>query len=252
MLPAMSDHWIDPVAFRLGHLAIRWYGVWVAAGFLAAVAHWTRLARWEGRRGGFGADFGVLVMVSGIAGSRLAYALSNPSEFLSDPINLVRINRGGLVFYGGFLLAVAAVWIMARIRRESYLGLLDFGVTGLALGHAFGRIGCFFNGCCYGIPAGAPWSCWSHGALRQPVQLFEAAFNLALWLLLTRTYRRRPPHGVVFACYLVSYGAWRFVAEFIRGDDRAFWLGWPVAQWISLALMAAGWALALRVRRPAA
>ncbi len=249
----VSANWIDPVVFATTSHRIYWYGVWFAAGFLAAVFHWSWLARRDGRRAGFGADFGFFIVLAGVLGARMAYALSHWAEFAQHPTLFIRLDRGGLIFYGGFIAATLTVFVIARITRQTPLALLDFAVTGLALGHALGRVGCFFNGCCYGVASNLPWACLSAGEYRHPVQLYEAAFNLALWIGLTRLYLRRVPHGVVFAAYLVAYGLWRFSIEFLRGDERLTWLALHAAQWISLASVAAGailWlALARRVRR---
>ena len=242
-------NWINPIAAKWDGHPIYWYGVWVAAGFLAAVLNWSWLARREGRRGGFGADFGLLVMLSGIIGSRLAYVLAHAAEYATRPADILRIDRGGLVFYGGFILATLAVWIFARARRESPLHHFDYAVTGLALGHAFGRAGCFFNGCCYGAESSAPWACLTAGATRQPVQLFEAVFNIGLWIALARRYRRGAAPGSVFGLYMLAYGSWRFVIEFWRGDERQVWLGLHAAQWISVGLILSGALLLLSARK---
>ena len=205
---------IDPVCFHLGSKAIYWYGVLSALGFVAAVWHWNRLARRDGRPAGFGSDFAFLVMFSGILGARLAYVLANAPEYAAHPLEILRIDRGGLIFYGGFLGACAAVYVFARRRGEHPLALGDFGVTGLVLGHAFGRLGCLLNGCCYGRPSDVPWHVWTAEAWRHPVQAYEALFNLALFAVLLRLYPRRPREGAVLALYLAAYGAWRFAAEF--------------------------------------
>jgi phosphatidylglycerol:prolipoprotein diacylglycerol transferase len=245
----MTNHWIDPVCFHAGGHPVHWYGLWVAAGFLAAVVHWTVLGRRDGRRAGFGADFGFLVMIAGIVGARLTYVLVHAADYAAHPLDAVRVERGGLIFFGGFALAILAIFGLARWHRLPALRLLDYGVTGLALGHALGRVGCFFGGCCYGLPTRLPWASLQAGELRHPVQLYEAAFNVALWILLTRTYLRKPAGGVVFALYLVLYGIWRFFAEFLRGDARQYLLGLHTAQVVSLASAAVGAILFFVVRR---
>jgi phosphatidylglycerol---prolipoprotein diacylglyceryl transferase len=231
---------IDPVCFTIGNRPIYWYGVMVALGFLVAVAHWNALGRRHGRPRGFGSDLGFVVMVSGILGARLAYVLSNFSHYAAHPIEVVRIDRGGLIFYGGFLGACAAIYVLARIRKEPPLGLGDFVVTGLPLGHTLGRVGCLLNGCCYGLPSDVPWRIYTADAFRHPVPLYEAAFNVILYVVLLRMYPRRRRDGDALALYLVLYGAWRYFIEFLRGDERAMWLGMSVAQAVSLALAAAG------------
>jgi phosphatidylglycerol:prolipoprotein diacylglycerol transferase len=242
---------IDPVCFTIGGRPVYWYGVMVALGFLAAVAHWGALGRREGRPGGFASDLGFLVMLSGILGARLAYILANAGHYAAHPLEVIRIDKGGLIFYGGFLGACAAIYALARVRREPPLALGDFVVTALPLGHAIGRVGCFLNGCCYGSAFDGPWRVFCADAFRHPVQLYEAAANAALYLALLRFYPRRRRAGQVIALYLGAYGAWRFLAEFLRGDERATWMGMSVAQALSAGLVGIALLLWLipRIRR---
>ena len=162
---------------------------------------------------------------------------------------MLRIDQGGLIFYGGFIVAALAVVAFARIRHLPLLTLGDFTVSALPLGHAFGRMGCFLNGCCYGAPTDVPWAVPMAGALRHPVQLYEAGFNLLLYGVLHLLLRRQRP-GLVSAVYMIAYGAWRFGIEFLRGDDRLRTAGLDVAQLISLGLIMIGAGLAAGVRRP--
>jgi phosphatidylglycerol:prolipoprotein diacylglycerol transferase len=241
----------DPVAFTCGPLAVRWYGLCGAAGFLAAAAHWAWRARRDGRPAAFGIDYALVVTVAGVLGGRLTYALAHAGDFLHRPADLFRFDRGGMVFLGGFLLAVAAVSLWGRRRGVGPLALLDFGVTALPLGHALGRLGCQLNGCCHGGPAAAPWGLPSPSGSCVPVALYEAGFNLLLYGFLNRVYGRHRP-GAVFGLYLLGYGAWRFGIEFLRGDVRQSWGPLHVAQWLALALAIAGGALWLRRRGRAA
>lgn len=231
---------MDPVCFHVGQRPIYWYGVLVACAFLAAVAHWNALARREKRPAGFGSELGFWMMLCGIVGARIAYVAANWDLFRAEPLEILRIDRGGLVYYGGFLGAATGLVILARLRREPVLRLADFAVTGLPLGHAFGRIGCFLNACCYGCPTTLPWGVYSHEACRHPTQLYEAAFNFALYGVLLRFFLRRKADGRTLALYLVAYPAGRFLIEFVRGDERLRWLGLDAAQAVSVALFLAG------------
>ena len=170
------------------------------------------------------------------------------------PIEIIRIDQGGLIFYGGFLAATAGVIGMARARRLPIWKLGDFTVSALPLGHAFGRVGCLLNGCCYGVPCELPWAVQTAGALRHPVQAYEALFNLALYFVLRRVLLRGARPGMVVAMYLLAYGMWRFTIEFFRGDARMDgWAGLNAAQSLCVALIVAGGVLAHRLRaQPAA
>jgi phosphatidylglycerol:prolipoprotein diacylglycerol transferase len=226
---------------------IYWYGVMTAAGFLAAVAHWSRLARREGRDPGIGSELGLWVMVSGILGARVAYVLMFAQEFDGRLLEVVRIDKGGLVWYGGFLGAVAGIVLLARLKRESILTLGDFVITGVPLGHAFGRMGCFLNGCCFGGTCHLPWAVdFGHGPVH-PTQLYAIGYNLLIYGALLAYYRRpgRRP-GTTLALYLTLYPACRFFVQFLRADYPRGWVGLDSAQYMSLVLLlvtAAMWAL---------
>lgn len=239
---------IDPIAFTILGRPIYWYGILVALGFVAAVLHWNRLARRQNLPEGLGSDLGLLVIVGGVLGARLAYVIANLDYYRAHPGEVFRIDQGGLIFYGGFIAAALGVVVFARMRKLPLLTVGDFTVSALPLGHAFGRTGCFLNGCCYGAPTDLPWAVYTAEAMRHPVQLYETVFNLTLYAVLHLVLRRQRP-GQVIAVYLLAYGAWRFGIEFLRGDDRLRTGGLDAAQLISIGLVMIGAGLALGLRR---
>jgi len=242
---------MDPVCLYIGARPVYWYGIMVALGFLACVAHLTILGIREGRPPSFGSDLAFWMMLSGILGARLAYIAANINYYLQDPWAIIRVDQGGLIYYGGFIGAFLAGIVFARIQRLNILALADYVITALPLGHAFGRIGCFLNGCCYGTPADVPWSVYQQGALRHPVQLYEALLNLIIYILLILAYRRRKQNenGKILAIYCIIYPLGRFLLEFLRGDERLGWHGFSYAKIISLGLMAAGLTIWLAVSK---
>ncbi len=241
---------MHPICFQLGVRPIYWFGVLMALAFMAVITHWNRLALRTDRPRGFGADLGFWLILAGILGARLAHVLANLPEFSAHPLEILRIDHGGLVYYGGFIGGGLAALLFARIRGEPLWALADFTITGIPLGHALGRIGCFLNGCCYGAATNLPWgvhfppSHETHGVAVHPTQLYETAFNLALYGLVLWFYLRRrragAPAGRVLALYLLLYPPFRCLVEFLRGDARLPGLGLNVAQDVSLALFAAG------------
>ena len=184
--------------------------------------------------------------------------------------------RSGLVFYTGALAALGAMYAGCRLIRLSPWPLLDAVCLYLPLGHAFGRLGCFFGGCCFGaptdaacgvrFPAGSPaflqhksQGLLPDGAVASlpvhPSQLYETAGNLVLFALLLLLARSRPlPPGRLTALYLAGYAALRFALEFWRGDAlRGVYFGLSASQYIALATLAAVIAATTRGgKRPAA
>lgn len=240
---------MHPICFHIASRPVYWYGVMMAAAFMAAIAHWAWLARRAGRPANYGYDLAFWLMLSGIVGARINYILANLGDFRAAPWTIVRVDQGGLIYYGGFVGAALTAVIFARVRGERLWWLADFAITAIPLGHFFGRIGCFLNGCCYGAPGTAPWCFPLDDTLRHPVQLYEAGWNMAVYLLLTWMFLRRRTEGAVFALYLMLYPAGRFMLEFWRGDQRQMLCGLTMAQWFSLALMAIGAGLWLLLTR---
>lgn len=261
---------MHPVCFRLGPVTVHWYGVMMALGFLAGLVNWMFVGRREGRDFKFCSDLLFWIMVAGIVGARVVYVLTDLAYFVEHPAKLLRIDEGGLTYYGGFIGAWLALYGFARSRKIAFFDLADFVVTSLPLAHAFGRVGCLMNGCCHGAMTGAAAAvrypadsmAWheqlANGAISpfstqslavHPVQLYEAAFNLAVFALLAVLYRRRRRNGVVAVAYLMVYAVGRFLLEFLRGDYRIVWRGVSLAQWVSLGLFLCGAVLYRVLRR---
>ena len=262
---------MHPICFEIGGLQVHWFGVMMALGFLAGLLNWTWLGRRGGRDFNYCSDLLFWVMVAGVLGARLAYVLANLADFLAEPATIFRIDQGGLIYYGGLLGAIAAMLVFARKKQESAWSVFDLVVTSVPLAHAFGRVGCVLNGCCFGrlhenwpairYPSGSlAW--WQHlhmdmidrSALQSmpvhPVQLYESICNLLIYVLLVLVYRRHRRAGIVAATYLMVYPVVRFLLEFLRGDERLRY-GTPlsVAQYMSILLFACGCAIMVRITR---
>ena len=236
----------------------------MALGFFAAWQVLSYLCRLVGRPFEPLGNLVISLMVSGVVGSRIAYVIEHwQAEFAAHPADIIRIDQGGLMFYGGFILAVLVFVGWCLVKRERPLALGDLLCVVIPLGHAFGRIGCFFFGCCYGrlstsavavsFPRGSPaWheqlSAGLISATAQkslpvlPTQLFEASANLLLFVTLFLFFRRF--RRGTMALYLIGYAFIRFGMEVLRGDPRAAVGPFSISQTISLALLAAGALLA--------
>jgi len=141
---------MHPILLKTGLIDIHWYGVMMALGFLAATANCVYLGRKSGKDASFISDLLCWIMVSGIIGARLAHVTANFGDYRDDPISVLYIHRGGLIYYGGFIGAAVGILLFARLRRENLLGLYDMVAVAAPLSHAMGRLGCMLNGCCYG------------------------------------------------------------------------------------------------------
>jgi phosphatidylglycerol---prolipoprotein diacylglyceryl transferase len=231
---------MQPVFMENGPVTLHWYGVLFSTGFLAAAIHWSLLSRRVGMPAWFGVELCVWVIVSSVLGARLAYVAANWPLFIEEPARIVRIDRGGLVFYGGLFGATAACLWLAKLRGIYVWRMADYAISAVPLGHAIGRMGCFLNGCCFGAPSKSWWAIPLDGVQRHPVPLLESIFNLIVYILLMQVYRVKHREGRVFAAYLVLYSAGRFALEFLRGDPRLEGFVLNVAQELSLFLFVGG------------
>lgn len=181
-------------------------------------------------------------MAAGVGiGSKVLFALTQIPEFLKEPTlrNLGEIIwTSGFVFYGGLFGAILAVKLYAKVFRLNGQTFLDQIAPAFLLFHFWGRIGCFFAGCCYGKPA--DWGIamqQTPDVPRIPIQLIETGCLLVIFTGLLLLQRRRS-HAPALRIYLISYAVCRFALEFFRGDElRGIWLGRSTSQWISLAII---------------
>ena len=257
---------MQPELFSLGHFTLHSYGVCMALGILSAYAALRALAKGRGWDADALGNLVTLLVFGGLAGARFFFVAEHWSWYRGDPFAALKIWEGGLVYYGSLVAGAALLGVWCFCTRTSPLPLFDALAAVVPLGQAFGRIGCFLNGCCHGRALDTPFSLaypakslpWARqveegligaDAARSlptlPSQLIEAAGCLALFFALTRAFRSkrsRDRPGIVAAGYLIGYGALRLFTEMLRADERAHPFGGPlsIAQCISLAAIAAG------------
>lgn len=253
-----------PILLKVGPISIHTYGAFVAAGFLAAYGWMVRLAKAQNISHETILDFCWVLMLSGIAGARLLYVAFNFHYFIQSPAEIIKIWQGGLVFYGGLIAASLAGFVWVKRKNLSRPMMADIVAPALALGHAFGRLGCFAAGCCFGKFCDLPWAVTFNKpetlAPREvplhPSQLYEAGLNFVLFLILNALARREKGIGTgrPAAVYVLSYSLIRFFVEFTRADDRGpLFLLLTSTQWVAIAtfIAAAAWLLSRSLKKPA-
>lgn len=245
---------LDPVAFAIGPFAVRWYGLAYLAGFLCAgLVMWNVAKRWKVR---IDADSLLTVVfcaiVGIILGGRLGYVLVyGDGYYLQHPEEILAFNHGGMSFHGGLVGALLAGIVAAKLTRIPYLTLADMAVIGAPLGLFFGRCANFVNGELWGAPTDLPWGVVFGGAagevMRHPSQLYEAVLEgLVIFAVLFALSRKLPPRprGTFLGLFLIMYGTFRFLVEFVRLPDSQIgylWGDWlTMGQLLSLPLVAVG------------
>jgi phosphatidylglycerol:prolipoprotein diacylglycerol transferase len=199
-----------------------------AIGFLAAIIVSGFLAKKENIKKDDISDLAVYVILSAVIGARLFYFFVEPKFFLENPLEIFKIWKGGLVFYGGFIFGLAGAVFFIKKRNLPLGKTADIIAPALALGHGIGRIGCFFAGCCYGKPTSLPIGIVfkNPDALAplnislHPVQLYSVISNLFIFGVLMFFFTKKKKDGDVFLLYLFLYGILRMIIEYFRGDNR--------------------------------
>jgi phosphatidylglycerol---prolipoprotein diacylglyceryl transferase len=244
---------IDPIAFSVGPLAVRWYGLMYLIGFATAWwlgTHRIRKGVAPVTRQQFD-DLLFLAVLGVILGGRLGYVLFyKPGHYLSHPLEIFAVWQGGMSFHGGLLGVMLAMLVAVRKHRVEYLRLMDFVAPLVPLGIAAGRMGNFINGELWGRVTDLPWAMVFRGAgdaPRHPSQLYQFALEgLTLFFVLWWFSAKPRPKGQVSALFLIGYGVLRFIAEFAREPDAFLGylaLGMTMGQWLCLPMVAGGIAL---------
>ena len=245
---------LDPVAFTLGPITVRWYGLAYVVGFALAAFILYRVAkRWRVRISGDDVITIMLcVMVGIIACARLGYCLFyGDGYYLAHPLDILAFNQGGMSFHGGLVGALLGGIVAWKLTKIPFLTLADLGAIAAPLGLFFGRCANFVNGELWGAPTDLPWGVVFGGAAgtmaRHPSQLYEALLEgLVIFLVLYLLSRRRPPlpRGTFIGGFLAMYGVFRFLLEFVRQPDAQLgylWGGWlTMGQLLSVPLIVAG------------
>lgn len=258
---------LDPVAFTLGPVTVRWYGIAYVLGFIcAALVIWRLAKRWRVR---VNEDALLTIMVCAVVGiilgGRLGYVLFyGNGSYLQNPLEIFALNHGGMSFHGGLIGALLSGIVAAKLTGIPYLTLADLGCVAAPLGLFFGRLANFVNGELWGAPTDLPWGVVFGGAAgnfpRHPSQLYEAVLEgIVIFCVLFALSRKLPPRprGTFLGIFLVMYGAFRFLVEFVREPDVQLgylWGGWlTMGQLLSVPLIVVGVCVliyAVRMKKP--
>ena len=234
-----------PDLIKFDFLSLHTYGACMAVGFFIC---WKLAEKLSGRRDL--SDLLMYLMIGGVAGSRVAYVIEHwQTQFARAPLDIFKVWQGGLMFYGGFILALIVFFVWCRVKKESPLAMSDLICVVLPLGHACGYGRLSESALAVSFPRGSP--AWGeqleHGlidstALRSlpvlPTQLFEAAALLVLFALVLAIYLRTRRYAA--GVYLVGYAFIRFGLEYLRGDPRAAVGPFSISQTISIGVFLAG------------
>jgi phosphatidylglycerol:prolipoprotein diacylglycerol transferase len=240
-----------PTVLRIGNLHIYSYGVMLFISFLCGIVIVEHRAKKFGVAPNKITDLALWVLLAVVVGSRLFYVAFHWQEFSHDLIGIIAFWRGGLaglMFYGGFLGGIIAGFLYVYLNKLPVRRLMDAVTPAIMLGEGFTRIGCFLNGCCFGVPTNGPCGIvFPHdspaGALFvdkaiHPTQLYSSAAGFLLFFSALWLERRKLRPGVLSAVLLIIYSLFRFGIDFVRFYENGanFWGN----QVVALCLTAVG------------
>ncbi len=231
-------------------------------GFLVALYVARIRAKSEGINPEHISNLGIFTILTGIVGGRSFYVIQNFDSYKHNPLDILKIYEGGLVFYGGLLFAIAALIFFLKIKKLPVLKTLDIIAISFALGTVFGRIGCFLNGCCWGdicnpnllwavsfpksvdvynmidgspaflhhLEAGLVSVSDNYSLPIHPTQIYSALGNLAIFFVLNAFFKYRKRDGEITLLFCILYPVMRFCMEILRDDNPPLFDGLTISQ----------------------
>lgn len=221
-----------PRLFDFHGFGLPTYGMMVSIGVIVGLMVVFKAARQQGLDPEQMWNLGALVILAGILGAKVLLIVNDWSYYSRHPHEIFSLNvlQSGGVFSGGLVAAILVAFWYVRKNRLPFLRTCDIFAPGVAIGHAFGRMGCFAAGCCYGRPTSEPWGViftnplahqWVGtplGVKLHPTELYEMVVEIINFLVLYWLLRRKKFEGQVIGLYMILYGVARFFIEFFRGD----------------------------------
>ncbi len=237
-------HNIDPVLLKLAGFEIRYYGLILVLSLILAYFLLPYLAKRKKINISKSQIENLLfyTAIAGLIGARLFIVfIYHPDYYLSNPLEIFKIWKGGVSFHGAFLFGLLAVYFFCKKHKLKFLEVIDIMMIPVALGFAFGRIGNFLNGELYGRITTVPWAVKFKDVegFRHPSQLYESAKNFLIFFTLLFLANKKTKPGFLLATFLVMYSTFRFFIEFVREPEIV--VGFlTMGQFLCLIMFAAG------------
>ncbi|MGI6703053.1 MAG: prolipoprotein diacylglyceryl transferase [Clostridia bacterium] len=210
---------MNPVAFEVFGISVRWYGIILAAGIMCGLLYALRESKRVGMDENIILDLVIFAIPAGVIGARLYYVIFNWDYYSKDPLQILNIRGGGLAIHGTLIAAVITGVIYTRVKKISFWSLADIASPGLILGQAIGRWGNFVNQEAHGTPTDLPWGILVDGVKVHPTFLYESLWNFSVFAVLLWYRKRKKTEGNVFLLYLILYSVGRFFVEGLRTDS---------------------------------
>ncbi len=188
-----------------------------------------------------------LIFISGVIGARLFYVFNNFNFYLSNPLEIIMLQHGGMSWFGGVILGLVTAILFIKKNKLKVLQVLDLVIPFIALGQAIGRIGCLLNGCCFGKASGFGIYFKVFDQILIPTQLYSSLILLLIFFLLRSIQNRKHFPGQVLRAYFFLYPIKRFFIEYLRNDNPRIFFGLTLFQILSLVMFSFSLLLFIRL-----
>lgn len=231
---------------HIGPITLHMYGIMIAIGYVSAFLISEKRAKKQGMNPDILYGIFWCAIFGGALGSKILYYTVNIQEVIKEPSILLNFQNGWVV-YGGIIGGVLTSWGYIRFKKEDFVRYLDLVLPAVALAQGFGRIGCFFAGCCYGRETDSALGItyWQsdfapNGVKLVPTQIYSSIGDFAIAFLLMAYAKKKPAKGRVAAGYCIMYSIGRFIIEMFRNDYRGEYGPFSTSQLISIFILAIG------------
>ena len=226
------------ILFKIGRFELHSYGVLLALAFLTGIYIGIKRGEKEGIDPNIIMNISMLIMISSLIGSRILYVIFHLSEFRGRYLDIINpfqsdgnIGIAGLTMLGGIIAAIITVFFYVMIKKIPFLKIADILSPSVAVGTGITRIGCFFNGCCYGEPTSMPWGMifppespagyHFYNVHIHPAQLYASLGGFVIFIILLSLVKYKRFDGFIFFCFLILYAIDRFIIDFFRYYEEA-------------------------------
>lgn len=230
---------INPVAFTLFGIDVRWYGILISLGIMISGYIAAQNAKKIGLTEDDIIDYILWALPFCIIGARAYYVFFEWDSYKDNIISVLKVREGGLAIHGGIIMGIAVAIVYCKKKKLDFFEFFDIICVSLPLGQSIGRWGNFTNSEAYGTPTKLPWAINIDATMVHPTFLYESIWNFCLFLFLMYIFKNKKFNGQIVALYLMIYSVGRFFIEALRTDSLMI-LGLRTAQMTSLILIVIG------------
>ena len=210
---------MNPVAFTIGNLDIRWYGILISLGIICGMILALREVKKQGINEDKFLDLILIVIPCSIIGARIYYVIFNWDYYRGDIFAIINIRGGGLAIHGGLLTAFVLGYFICRIKKLDFYKISDIASPCIALGQSIGRWGNYINKEAFGSHTDLPWGILVNGDRVHPTFFYESIWDFGLFLFLMKFRKKKKYEGQLFVLYIITYSIGRFFIEGLRTDS---------------------------------